>query len=68
MGDLMDNIDKIKVLSAKINAIEIGLEWLAENNSTGPIPNGKMSTEQQISDLISQKNALQQEVDRLNNI
>lgn len=68
MGNLMNNIDKIKILSAKINAIEIGLEWLAENNSTGLIPNGKLSTEQQISDLTAQKNALQQEVDRLNNI
>lgn len=64
----MNNIDKIKILSAKINAIEIGLEWLDENKSTGPVPNGKMSTEQQISDLTAQKNALQQEVDRLNNI
>lgn len=64
----MDTVDKIKVLSAKINSIEIGLKWLAENNLTSSISNRSMSTEQQISDLKAQKNALQQEVERLNNI
>lgn len=67
MGDLMDKTDKIKILSAKINAIDIGLEWLSNNQSEGEIPEGKVSSEQQIIDLLSQKNALQQELARINN-
>lgn len=64
----MNNIDKIKILSAKINAVEIGLEWLILNNLDDPTLNVKTSRDKQISDLTAQKNALQQEVDRLNNI
>lgn len=64
----MNNIDKIKILSAKINAVEIGLEWLISNNLDDPTLNVKTSRDKQISDLTAQKNALQQEVDRLNNI
>ena len=61
----MNNEDKIAVVSAKISAIEIGLEWLSNNPSEGEIPEDKMSTEQQISDLTSQKNALLQVLNNL---
>lgn len=61
----MTNEEKVIILSAKINAIEIGLEWLSDNPSEGEIPEDKISTEQQIYDLTSQKNALLQELNSL---
>lgn len=62
---MITNKEKINIVSAKINAIEIGLDWLSKNNSEGQIPEGKMSTEQQISDLILQKNVLLQTLNNL---
>lgn len=61
----MNNDYKIKIVLSKIDAIEKGLEWLADNTSEGSFPNGKLSAGQQISDLISQKNALLQVLNNL---
>lgn len=60
MDNIITNQEKINIVSAKINAIEIGLEWLSNNSSEGQILEGKMSIEQQISGLTQQKNALLQ--------
>lgn len=61
----MTNEEKILVLQARIEAVEIGLIWLSNNPSEGQIPEGKKSTQEQIDELSAKKTIYLQMLDDL---
>lgn len=61
----MTNQEKALILQSRLEAIEIGLDWLNNNPSEGNIPEGKMSTQDQINDLLFKKNIYLKALDDL---
>jgi hypothetical protein len=62
---IMTNEEKILILQARLEAVELGLIWLNNNPSEGEIPEGKKSTEDQINELSSKKTIYLQMLDDL---
>jgi hypothetical protein len=62
---MITNEERILIIQSRIDSINISLEWLKNNPSEGPIPEGKMSTEEQILNLLNKKKVLQRVLDEL---
>ena len=65
MGTMITNEEKIIIVQSRIDSIDIALEWLNNSPSERPIPEDKMSTEEQIMTLLNKKKVLQEVLDEL---